>query len=133
MTQTTPQPVVVTVAARVAELTELLRRNADLYYNHDGAAELTDDAYDALIEELEAIEAAQPELAAEDSPAVTVGAPADGRLFSKVRHQHPMLSLRKATTPEAGHHPRSRSPRSWPTSPTSPSSSPTRSTACRCR
>ncbi len=83
-------------ASRVALLAAELRRHSELYY--DGAPEITDDEFDGLMEETQALEAANPELAAADSPTQTVGAPATGALFSKVRHRHPMLSLEKVTT-----------------------------------
>ena len=83
-------------AERAAFLTAELRRHAALYY--EGAPEITDDEFDGLMEELQALEAEHPELAAPDSPTRTVGAPATGTLFSKVRHRHPMLSLEKVTT-----------------------------------
>ncbi len=83
-------------AARAAFLAAELRRHSELYY--DGAPEITDAEFDALMDELQALEAAHPELAAPDSPTQTVGAPATGVLFSKVRHRHPMLSLEKVTT-----------------------------------
>lgn len=83
-------------AARAAFLADELRRHSDLYY--DGAPELTDVEFDALMDELQALEAAHPEVAAPDSPTQTVGAAATGVLFSKVRHRHPMLSLEKVTT-----------------------------------
>jgi DNA ligase (NAD+) len=86
-------------AARAAHLTAELRRHAALYY--DGTPEITDDEFDGLMEELQALEAAHPEIAAGDSPTQTVGAPATGVLFGKVRHRHAMLSLEKVTTPDA--------------------------------
>src|SRR4051812_11167410 len=92
----TPASTATDAAERAAYLTAELRRHADLYY--DGAPEITDDEFDGLMEELQALEAAHPELAAPDSPTQTVGAPATGTLFSKVRHRHPMLSLEKVTT-----------------------------------
>ncbi len=85
-------------AERAAHLTAELRRHAALYY--DGAPEITDDEFDGLMEELQALEASHPDLAREDSPTRTVGAPAAGTLFRKVRHRHPMLSLEKVTTEE---------------------------------
>src|SRR3954467_10263713 len=83
-------------AERVAFLTAELRRHAALYY--EGAPEITDDEFDGMMEELQALEAAHPELLAADSPTQTVGAPVTGSLFAKVRHRHPMLSLEKVTS-----------------------------------
>src|SRR3954471_6967717 len=92
----TPSTAAHAPAERVAFLTAELRRHAALYY--DGAPEITDDEFDGLMEELQALEAAHPELLAPDSPTQTVGAPATGTLFAKVRHRHPMLSLEKVTS-----------------------------------
>ena len=62
--------------------------------------ELSDAAYDALYDELQAIEDEHPELVTPDSPTQRVGAPpADG--FRKVEHLSPMGSLEKVTTAEA--------------------------------
>jgi len=61
--------------------------------------ELPDAAYDALYDELQALEDAHPELITADSPTRRVGAaPADG--FTKVDHLSPMGSLEKVTTSE---------------------------------
>jgi DNA ligase (NAD+) len=68
-----------------------LRRHEHLYYVLD-APEITDAAYDALINELKQLEAAHPELLTPDSPTQRVGGkPAEG--FRKVAHSRPMLSL----------------------------------------
>jgi len=62
--------------------------------------EIPDAAYDALYDELELLENANPELITADSPTRRVGAaPADG--FTKVEHLAPMGSLEKVTTSEA--------------------------------
>ncbi|MEO8778476.1 MAG: NAD-dependent DNA ligase LigA, partial [Rhodanobacter sp.] len=52
-------------------------------------------AYDRLMRELEALEAAHPALASDDSPTRKVGARGHGR-FAEVRHAIPMLSLGNA-------------------------------------
>ena len=54
--------------------------------------EIGDDAYDALLDELRAIEAEHPELRTPDSPTQRVGGEPVGRL-EKVAHLEPMLSL----------------------------------------
>ena len=60
----------------------------------------TTPGYDALYDELQALEEAHPELATDDSPTRRVGAaPAAG--FTKVEHLAPMGSLEKVTTSEA--------------------------------
>ncbi|HEX5304606.1 MAG TPA: NAD-dependent DNA ligase LigA, partial [Dyella sp.] len=56
---------------------------------------IPDAEYDRLMRELEALEAAHPELATPDSPTRKVGARATGG-FAEVRHAIPMLSLGNA-------------------------------------
>src|SRR5260370_3949073 len=56
---------------------------------------ITDAEYDRLMRELEALEAAHPELRTPDSPTQRVGA-APSREFAEVRHELPMLSLANA-------------------------------------
>ncbi|HET8581482.1 MAG TPA: NAD-dependent DNA ligase LigA [Candidatus Paceibacterota bacterium] len=71
-------------AARAKKLRAEIARHARLYHQED-APEISDEAYDALVEELAAIEQAYPELASAASPTAQVGAaPAAG--FSKVTH-----------------------------------------------
>jgi DNA ligase (NAD+) len=86
-------------AARAAELRELLNRALIAYHVEDDPI-MEDAAYDALFDELVAIEAEHPELVAPDSPTQRVGAPLSER-FQKVRHRSPMGSLEKVTTDEA--------------------------------
>jgi DNA ligase (NAD+) len=85
--------------ARAAELRELLTR-ALIAYHVDDAPVMEDAAYDALYDELAAIEAEHPELVTPDSPTQRVGAPPSER-FQKVRHLSAMGSLEKVTTDEA--------------------------------
>ncbi len=95
----TSERAVTAAAARAAELRELLSRAQIAYYAED--APLMDDvAYDALYDELAAIEAEHPELVTLESPTRRVGAPPSER-FAKVRHLSPMGSLEKVTTDEA--------------------------------
>src|ERR1019366_4111124 len=85
-------------ARRAEELRAELRRHEHLYYVLD-APEISDAAYDALMNELKRIEAAHPELVTPDSPTQRVGGkPAEG--FKKVRHSRPMLSLDNAYSAE---------------------------------
>ncbi len=76
---------------------ELRRQIADhdhRYYVLDDP-EIGDDAYDALLDELRALEAEHPELRRTDSPTQRVGGePVD--TFEPVRHLEPMLSLGNA-------------------------------------
>jgi DNA ligase (NAD+) len=60
---------------------------------------MEDAAYDALFDELVALEAEHPELATPDSPTRRVGGISDK--FQKVQHLEPMGSLEKVTTEEA--------------------------------
>jgi DNA ligase (NAD+) len=79
---------------RAAALREELRHHEHLYYVLD-APEVSDAQYDALMNELKAIEAAYPELVTADSPTQRVGGkPAEG--FQKMAHSRPMLSLDNA-------------------------------------
>ena len=82
-------------AARAAALREQLLHHAQRYYVLD-APEIPDAGYDALFQELQAIEAAHPELLTPDSPTRRViGAVLDGLL--PVRHRVPMLSIHTET------------------------------------
>src|SRR6478735_3648479 len=84
---------------RADALRELLHHHAHQYYVLD-APELPDAEYDKLFRELQALEAAHPELLTPDSPTQRVGGQVlDG--FAKVRHQVPMLSIRTETDIEA--------------------------------
>jgi DNA ligase (NAD+) len=86
-------------AARVAELRRLIAHHDHRYHVLDDP-EIPDSAYDALFDELKALEGANPELVVPDSPTQRVGgAPAAG--FTKVEHLQAMGSLEKVTTPEA--------------------------------
>jgi DNA ligase (NAD+) len=60
---------------------------------------ITDAEYDKLMRELEALEAAHPEVRTADSPTQRVGA-APSREFAEVRHTIPMLSLANAFSDE---------------------------------
>src|SRR5271157_241396 len=85
-------------ARRAAELSAELRRHEHLYYVLD-SPEISDAAYDALMNELKQLEAAHPELVTPDSPTQRVGGkPAEG--FRKVPHSRPMLSLDNAYSAE---------------------------------
>jgi DNA ligase (NAD+) len=85
--------------ARVAELRDLLNRALIAYHLEDDPV-MTDAAYDALYDELVALEAKHPKLVAPDSPTRRVGAPPSSK-FQKVQHLLPMGSLEKVTTDEA--------------------------------
>jgi len=85
--------------ARARELRELLTRYGHAYHVLD-EPEVEDAVYDALYDELSALEAEHPELVTPDSPTQRVGAPPSER-FQKVDHLVPMGSLEKVTTDEA--------------------------------
>ena len=86
------------VLKRVEELRAELRRHEHLYYVLD-APEISDAAYDALMNELKKLEREHPELVTPDSPTQRVGGkPAEG--FRKVAHSRPMLSLDNAYSEE---------------------------------
>jgi DNA ligase (NAD+) len=85
--------------ARAAELRDLLNRALIAYHVEDDPV-MTDAAYDALYDELAALEAEHPKLVTSESPTQRVGAPPSAK-FQKVRHLLPMGSLDKVTTDEA--------------------------------
>jgi DNA ligase (NAD+) len=82
------------LAARAAELRRELAFHGHRYYVLDDPV-IGDDAYDALLDELRAIEAAHPQLVTPDSPTQRVGAEPVSHL-EKVRHLQPMYSLANA-------------------------------------
>ena len=85
-------------AARADELRRLVAEANHRYYVLDDPS-IADADYDRLMRELEALEAAHPELATDDSPTRRVGAVPAGA-FAQVRHAMPMLSLANAFTGE---------------------------------
>ena len=84
--------------ARAAELREQLAYHGHRNYVLDDP-EIGDDAYDALLDELRAIEREHPELVTPDSPTQLVGAEPVSRL-EKVTHLQPMYSLANARSEE---------------------------------
>jgi len=87
-----------TPANRAAELRARIEEANHRYHVLDDA-QIPDADYDKLMRELEAIEAAHPELAAADSPTLRVGA-SPSREFAEVRHALRMLSLANAFSDE---------------------------------
>lgn len=78
-------------AERVDELRREIRHHDQRYYV-DADPEISDQQYDALMDELEALEAEHPDLVTSDSPTQRVGErPVEG--FEHVRHAVPMLSI----------------------------------------
>ena len=86
-------------AARISELRRLVAYHSHRYHVLDDP-EVPDTTYDALYDELAALEQDHPELVTPDSPTQRVGAPPSER-FKKVAHATPMGSLEKVTTAEA--------------------------------
>jgi DNA ligase (NAD+) len=85
-------------AQRVEYLRNEIRRHEELYYVQANP-EISDADFDALMNELKALEAAHPDLLAPDSPTQRVGGrPAEG--FAQVEHLQPMLSLDNAYNEE---------------------------------
>ena len=85
-------------AERISELRRLIRYHEERYYVLNDP-EIADAEYDALMLELEALEAENPDLVTSDSPTQRVsGRPAAG--FVTVEHAEPMLSLDNAYSEE---------------------------------
>ncbi len=85
-------------AKKIEKLRNQLRRHEHLYYVLD-APEISDAAYDALMNELKKLEAAHPDHVTPDSPTQRVGGkPAEG--FKKAQHSRAMLSLDNAYSAE---------------------------------
>ncbi len=85
---------------RVEELRREIARHDYRYYVLDDP-EIGDDVYDALLDELRALEDEHPELRSPDSPTQRVaGGMQPLEAFEEVRHAEPMLSLGNARGPE---------------------------------
>ncbi len=83
---------------RIGELREAIRHHEERYYIHS-APEISDEAFDQLLHELERLEQDHPELVTPDSPTQRVaGQPVEG--FETVEHIVPMLSLDNAYNDE---------------------------------
>src|SRR6187402_2109524 len=83
---------------RIRQLRDEIRRHEELYYIQN-APEISDEAFDQLLHELERLEQEHPDLVTSDSPTQRVG----GRTvagFSTVEHIVPMLSLDNAYNEE---------------------------------
>ena len=86
-------------AALIATLRQTLHTWAHQYYVQD-APSVPDAEYDRLFKELQALEAAHPELVTPDSPTQRVGGKSLDA-FAQVRHAVPMLSIRTETDTSA--------------------------------
>src|SRR5690349_7815979 len=83
---------------RLKELRDAIRHHEECYYIRN-APEISDEAFDQLLHELERLEAEHPELVTPDSPTQRVaGRPIEG--FQTVEHLVPMLSLDNAYNEE---------------------------------
>ncbi len=100
MTQLSPEVERRLAAAklRVEELRDRIRYHDYRYYVLD-KPEISDAEYDALVRELESLEAQFPELVTPDSPTRQVGG-RPSTLFAPVRHRAPMMSLDNAFSRE---------------------------------
>jgi len=85
-------------ADRVAELRRLIRYHEERYYIL-ASPEVSDAEFDALMHELERLEAENPDLVTVDSPTRRVGGRVDAG-FETVEHLEPMLSLDNAYNEE---------------------------------
>ena len=88
-----------TAASRAEQLRGQINAHAHNYYVLD-APQIPDAEYDKLFAELQALEAAHPQLQSLDSPTQRVGGKALAQ-FASVRHKVPMLSIRTETDTEA--------------------------------
>jgi DNA ligase (NAD+) len=83
---------------RITELRDQIRHHEERYYIHS-APEISDEAFDRLLHELERLESENPDLVTPDSPTQRVaGKPTEG--FATVEHIVPMLSLDNAYNDE---------------------------------
>ncbi|MFV1986727.1 MAG: NAD-dependent DNA ligase LigA [Gemmatimonadota bacterium] len=86
-------------ADRIEALRKTLRHHSYLYYVRNQPS-ISDEEYDRLFRELQALEDAHPELIVTDSPTQRVGSePSDA--FESVEHAAPMMSLDSADDVEA--------------------------------
>ncbi|MGH9581193.1 MAG: NAD-dependent DNA ligase LigA [Terriglobales bacterium] len=85
-------------ASRIEALREKIRYHEHRYFVLD-EPEISDAEFDALVQQLKALEAEHPELVTPDSPTQRVGGkPREG--FVKARHSRPLLSLDNAYSEE---------------------------------
>jgi DNA ligase (NAD+) len=85
-------------AQRAAELRRQIEHHNRLYYV-DAKPEISDREFDRLLEELQQVEEAHPELVTPDSPTQRVGGePIEG--FRTVTHREPMLSIDNTYNPD---------------------------------
>ncbi len=80
-----------TATDRAKKLKELIDYHRKRYHEED-SPEISDEAYDSLIEELISLENTYPELRSSDSPSVRVGG-APKEAFTKIKHRVPQWSF----------------------------------------
>ena len=80
--------------ARIAQIRDLIRLYDFQYYVQD-APTVSDNEYDGLFRELQALEAKHPNLVTSDSPTQRVGG-SPVKAFSSITHRVAMLSLNNA-------------------------------------
>lgn len=80
------------ITKRIQTLRQTINYHSDLYYNKANP-ELSDYEFDALMNELKALEKEYPELISPDSPTQKVGGSPGNSTFEQVEHAVPMLSL----------------------------------------
>jgi DNA ligase (NAD+) len=86
-------------AERIEQLRAAIRHHNERYYADD-SPEISDADYDALVRELQLLEAEHPELSTAGTPTGEVGAGALSTAFSSVVHRVPMTSLDNAMEAE---------------------------------
>lgn len=84
------------IKGRMVRLAREIERHQELYYRRS-KPEISDREYDALFDELLALEKQHPELALAESPTKRIGSDLDNE-FPEVSHPEPMLSLDKVYT-----------------------------------
>ncbi|MGB2601845.1 MAG: NAD-dependent DNA ligase LigA [Candidatus Omnitrophota bacterium] len=90
------------IKKKIDQLRKEIKRHNDLYYTK-GEPVVSDGKYDALLDELKALEKKHPEYASPDSPTQAVGAPIPEK-FVKIDHTAPMLSLESVRNEEEAEH-----------------------------
>lgn len=84
---------------RYEQLKKTILYHNDLYYNRDNP-EISDHAYDQMMQELKELEKENPKLVTPDSPTQKVGGSAKREAGVLVRHNVPMLSLQDVFSKE---------------------------------
>lgn len=91
-------PISKEILERAEKLRATISRHIELYHTYD-TPEISDEAYDALVRELEELESLYPELATPESPTQRVGGSVLEK-FEKVDHKVPQWSFNDAFTEE---------------------------------